>query len=78
LNLCHRLTKAGAAADLPAPVLPYLQFGHTLDIIHIIYNPSDDQSSTSDAEFSRRSVFDPPARPGCGTCAPHWPHLLGL
>ena len=58
MNLCHRLAKMGAADDLPAPLSRYLSFGHNLDIVHITYNPSDDQVSTSDAEFSRSSIAE--------------------
>jgi NTE family protein len=48
----------GATDDLPAPLTHYLQFGQSLDIVHITYNPSDDQVSTSDAEFSRSSIVE--------------------
>lgn len=58
LNLARRLADAGVKDDAAIVDAPYLQYRHRLDIVHITYNPADDQISTSDAEFSRASIAE--------------------
>ncbi|MDB5065579.1 MAG: Patatin [Chloroflexi bacterium] len=45
------------ALDDPAiPNAPHLGYEGKLDIVHVVYRPTDDQISSSDAEFSRSSI----------------------
>ncbi|TCO76328.1 NTE family protein [Plasticicumulans lactativorans] len=55
-NLQRRVALAGAApADPAVPDAPDLVSGR-LDIVHVVYQPSAEEVSNSDAEFSRPSI----------------------
>ena len=59
VNLAHalRLLQVSQAGDAAVPDGTALTVDR-LDIVHIIYRPSADQISSSDAEFSRESIAD--------------------
>jgi hypothetical protein len=60
VNLRHamRLMKQAQLpeVDQAVPDETFLRIGQRLDIVHIIYHPTEDQIPSSDAEFSRSSI----------------------
>ncbi len=50
LNLRHAMRTLGKNAEVPSDP------GQRIDLVHIIYRPSEDQITASDAEFSRSSL----------------------
>jgi NTE family protein len=60
VNLRHamRLMKQAKLPEVDAavPDETFLRVGRRLDIVHIIYHPTEDQIPSSDAEFSRSSI----------------------
>ena len=60
VNLRHavRLLKAAGVPDVAAVPDDPLLTARRLDLVHIVYRPSDDQIPNSDAEFSRSSIAE--------------------
>jgi NTE family protein len=60
VNLRHavRLLKSAGASEVSALPADALLGPQRLDIVHIIYRPTADQISASDAEFSRTSIAE--------------------
>jgi NTE family protein len=40
----------------PVPDAPGMRLGERLDVVHVVYRPTAGETSSSDAEFSRRSI----------------------